>query len=111
MIYGNITSFTTSQQSTTLSTSAVTQIGASTATFNARVLDAGTPAYTERGFCYSQIGNPTIADNRKPVSGSGAGDFSLSVTNLEYPVTYYVRAYVKVGNKYYYGESVRISTY
>lgn len=92
-IYGNTISFSTSQQTTTLSTSAVTQIEASTATFNASILDAGTPAYTERGFCYSKSSTPTIADNRRQVSGSGAGDFSLQVSNLEYPITYYVRAY------------------
>lgn len=109
-IYGNIVSFTTSQQATTLSTSAVTQIGASTATFNAQILDIGTPAYTERGFCYSKSNNPTIADNRKPVSGSGAGDFSLSVTNLEYPVTYYVRAYAIQAGETVYGNIVSFTT-
>ncbi len=109
-VYGNIISFTTSQQATTLSTSAVTQIGASTATFNAQILTIGTPAYTERGFCYSKSNNPTIADNRKPVSGSGAGNFSLSVTNLEYPVTYYVRAYAIQSGKTIYGNIVSFST-
>lgn len=109
-IYGNIVSFTTSQQTTTLSTAAVTQIGATTATFNASVLNVGAPAYTERGFCYSKGTNPTIADNRKPVNGSGAGDFSLAVTNLEYPVTYYVRAYaIQAGNPVY-GNVVSFST-
>ena len=109
-IYGNVVSFSTSQQTTMLSTAAVTQIGASTATFNASVLDIGAPAYTERGFCYSRSNNPTIADNRKPVSGSGVGEFSLSVTNLEYPVTYYVRAYaIQAGNPVY-GNVVSFST-
>lgn len=109
-IYGNIVSFATSRQKTTVSTSAVTQIGASTATFNAQILDIGTPAYTERGFCYSKSNNPTIADNRKPVSGSGAGDFSLAVTNLEYPVTYYVRAYAIQAGETVYGNIVSFTT-
>jgi len=110
IIYGNIVSFTTSQQTTTLSTSAVTQIGATTATFNAQILDIGTPAYTERGFCYSKSSSPTIADNRKQASGSGTGDFSLSVTNLEYPVTYYVRAYVIQSGAPIYGNIVTFAT-
>ena len=109
-IYGNIVSFSTSQQPTMLSTSAVSQIGASTATFNAQILDIGTPAYTERGFCYSKSDNPTIADNRKPVSGSGAGDFSLQVTNLDYPVTYYVRAYAIQAGETVYGNIVSFKT-
>lgn len=109
-IYGNTISFSTSQQTTTLSTSAVTQIEASTATFNASILDAGTPAYTERGFCYSKSSTPTIADNRRQVSGSGAGDFSLQVSNLEYPITYYVRAYAIQAGKTIYGNIVSFTT-
>lgn len=109
-VYGNIVSFTTSKQETTVSTSAVTQIGASTATFNASILDAGIPAYTERGFCYSKNNIPTIADNRRQVSGSGSGNFSLQATNLEYPVTYYVRAYAIQNGTIVYGNIVSFST-
>ena len=109
-IYGNIVSFSTSQQPTTLSTSAVTQIGASTATFNASILDIGTPAYSEKGFCYSKGSSPTLADNRKPVSGSGAGNYSLQVTNLDYPVTYYVRAYAIQAGETVYGNIVSFTT-
>ena len=109
-IYGNIVSFTTSQQTTTLTTSAVTQIGASTATFNASILDIGTPAYSEKGFCYSKESTPTIADNRKPIGGSGAGDFSLQVTDLDYPVTYYVRAYAIQAGETVYGNIVSFTT-
>ncbi len=110
VVYGNIVSFTTSQSVTTLSTSAVTQIGASTATFNASIQNAGTPIYTERGFCYSQSDVPTIADNRRSVSGTGTGNFSLSVENLSYPVTYYVRAYAIQAGTPVYGNVVSFST-
>lgn len=109
-IYGNIVSFTTLQRPTTLSTSAVTQIGASTATFNASILDMGTPAYSEKGFCYSKGSTPTIADNRNPVNGSGVGTFSLQVTNLDYPVTYYVRAYAIQAGETVYGNIVSFTT-
>lgn len=109
-IYGNTVSFTTEKQTTSVSTSAVTQVGASTATFNASISDAGAPAYTERGFCYSKSSTPTIADNRKPVSGSGTGNYSLQVTNLEYPVTYYVRAYAIQDGTTIYGNIVSFST-
>lgn len=110
VIYGNTISFTTSQQQTRISTSAVTQIGASTATFNAQILEAGAPAYTERGFCYSKTNNPTIANNRRTVSGNGEGNFSLNVTNLEYPVTYYVRAYAIQAGQPIYGNVVSFNT-
>ena len=57
----------------------------------------GDPAYTERGFCYSQSRNPTI-DNLKTVAeGSGySGEFSKAIEGLSENRTYYVRAYVRV---------------
>lgn len=109
-IYGNVVSFSTPKQSTELSTSAVTQIGASTATFNATILNTGAPEYSEKGFCYSKNSNPTIADNRKPVSGSGEGAFSLSVANLDFPIKYYVRAYAIQDGESVYGNVVEFST-
>lgn len=109
-IYGNIISFTALQKATTLSTSAVTQIGATTATFNASIADAGQPAYTERGFCYSTGGNPTIATNRCRVNGSGTGNYSLQVEGLDYPVTYYVCAYAMQDGQPVYGNTVTFTT-
>lgn len=110
IIYGNIVSFITSKQTTSVSTSAVTQIGATTATFNASILNTGTPTYTERGFCYSKNSTPTIADNRRAVNGTGVGNYSLQITNLEYPTTYYVRAYAIQGGTTVYGNIVTFST-
>lgn len=110
-IYGNIVSFTTSNQPTTLSTSAVTDITSTSATFNGKILNAGNPAYTERGFCYSKVnGNPTISDTKLTVSGTTTGDYSLTVTNLEYPVTYYVRAYAIQSGTVVYGNAVSFTT-
>lgn len=109
-IYGNIISFTALQKATTLSTSAVTQISATTATFNASIADAGQPAYTERGFCYSTSGTPTIATNRCRVSGSGTGNYSLQVEGLDYPVTYYVCAYAIQDGQPVYGNTVTFTT-
>ena len=110
VIYGNTISVTTMGENPDISTSAVTQIGATTATFNAQILNAGSPAYTERGFCYSKNGTPTISNNRKTVSGSGTGNFSLNITDLEYPVTYYVRAYLIQKGEVFYGNTVSFST-
>ncbi len=110
-IYGNIISFTTSQQATIITTSAVSQIGATSATFNASISNEGVPAYTEKGFCYSKSNTPTISDNRKSVSGTGTGNFSLQITNLEYPVTYYVRAYAIQNGEVVYGNIVSFSTH
>lgn len=55
-------------------------------------LDGGKPV-TERGFCWSTTnGIPTITDNLL-VIGSGVGNFTDSLKNLQEGLTYYVRAY------------------
>ncbi len=66
---------------------------AGTATFKATISKVGEPAYTERGFVYSTMPQPTIYDNKIVADGSGVlSSFSSYITNL--PVkTYYVRAY------------------
>lgn len=110
VIYGNTITTGTSQQSAALTTSAATNVGATSATLNATVTDAGIPVYTERGFCYSKYGEPTISDNRRPVDGTGKGDFMLRVNGLDYPQTYYARAYVMQGGKPVYGNTVTFRT-
>lgn len=81
-------------------------------TFNGYVFSAGSPAYVERGFCYSTYGDPTYLNNKLPVSGTGTGSFTKSVTGLSSDHVYYVRAYVKTtSNQYIYGETVSFSTY
>ena len=58
------------------------------------IVDAGEPAYTERGFAYGVNHNPTVEDDtRKVVSGSGTGVFSANLTNLAEGNVYYIRAY------------------
>lgn len=86
--FGETRTFNTVSGAPSLTTSAVTDIGASFATFNAYIADSGIPAYNERGFCYSISGNPSISDNKKVVTGVGEGDYSIEVTGLDYD-TYY----------------------
>ena len=76
-----------------LTTSTVTGITQTSATLGGIITNAGSPAYYERGLCYSTSPNPTTSSNSRPVSGSGTGSFSISVTGLMAGTTYYVRAY------------------
>lgn len=103
-------SFSTNLNTTEVTTSAVTNISSTSATFNGSIPDAGLPAYTERGFCYSTEHNPTIANNKLKVSGTGEGNFSLQVNNLQYPVLYYVCAYAIQDGNVIYGNTVSFST-
>ena len=110
IFYGESRTFNTISGAPSVTTSAVTDIGASEATFNAYVSDKGIPAYSERGFCYSTGGQPTISDNKRVVYGNGEGDYSLEVSDLEFDTYYYVRAYVVQNGSTYYGNTVTFST-
>jgi len=109
-IYGNTVSFKTVFVETSISTSAATNISSSSATLNASIAEEGSPAYTERGFCYGKSSNPTISDNRRVVAGTGAGNYTLNITGLDMQSTYYVRAYVIQDGKTIYGNVVSFST-
>lgn len=65
-----------------------------TATLRGTIVSLGEPAYTERGFVYSTMPEPTIYDGTKLVAnGAGVpGSFSVNAKNMP-KETYYVRAY------------------
>lgn len=117
-VYGNTISFTTGSQPRvqTGSVSSLTKTGTYfyqwSATFSGAVTAAGQPAYTERGFVYGETYDPTVGSGTKViVSGRGTGAYSASASNIPDMKYLYMRAYVKAGNKYYYGQSVSFSTY
>lgn len=67
-----------------------------TAVVHAKVTDLGDPAYTERGFVYSNTNStPTIYNSYVVVNGSGLGTFDTKLTELARETNYYVRAYIK----------------
>ncbi len=71
-------------------------LSAHTAVAHAKITDVGDPAFSERGFVYSDINTtPTIYNNTIKVEGSGSGTFDAKLTNLSRETKYYVRAYVK----------------
>ena len=80
------------------------------ATFNGSIVDEGDPAYTERGFVYGTVHNPTVEDDTKKVAtGSGTGDFSVNVSELEVSTVYYVRAYAINEKGTAYGEEITLN--
>ena len=83
-------------------------ISEGTATFRGTIISEGEPAYSECGFVYSTMPNPTINDNKVIKEVTGTGAYSAYVTGL--PKTgYYVRAYVKNEAGVVYGNSVNVS--
>jgi len=83
-----------------LNTLEVTDIMRSSATLNGEILNAGTPAYTERGFVYNTEPKPTLENTLQqltaPVTDSAI--YSCRIEGLTMDTTYYVRAYAKNSN-------------
>ena len=83
-------------------------IGAGTATFKGSILSLGDLGYTERGFAYATVHNPTIGDSKVKAEGSGTGEFSATATQLEEGNVYYIRAYATNSKGTVYGEEVSV---
>ena len=81
-----------------------TNVTSTSATFNAKIIDAGTPAYTIRGFVYSLNEMPSfdnmISKLTSPVTDDA--EFSYKVNGLTLGETYYVRAFAtnEIGTEY-----------
>ncbi|MBR2486403.1 MAG: hypothetical protein IKB46_01245 [Paludibacteraceae bacterium] len=89
----------------TVVTSAASEVTATSAVVGGNVLSDGGSEVTERGVVYSTSQNPTIEDS-KVSSGSGFGEFTCNLINLQTGATYYVRAYAKNKFGVAYGEEV-----
>ena len=88
----------------------VTNIKATTVTFNGSVINSDAAnKITERGFCWGTEKNPTIEGNYIS-NGNGAGNFTSNILNLIPNTKYYVRAYAKTNFGIVYGEEVSFTT-
>ncbi len=83
----------------TLNVLDVTNITATTATFNGKITDTGSSSrslgYTERGFVYSKSSMPTLENtiSRLTAPVTENMDYSANATDLTLDQKYYVRAY------------------
>ena len=103
--YGKLYDFTTTSSKVNVVIENPTDVTANSALLVATIKDAGSPAYTECGFCYSTQHEPTIYDNKQMVSFSSSGRYSKTVSGLEYNTVYYVRAYAIQSGEVIYSES------
>lgn len=113
IIYGEVKSFTTTYNKMEITTLPTTGIGADNAQFNAQIISAGEPPYTERGFCYSAYPDtdPDIYDNKISVSGDGiVGKYQYWVKSLSRETLYYVKAYAIQNGDVVYGNTVSFTT-
>ena len=87
----------------------VTDVTIESASCKGKVTSKNYSDVTERGFCWSTDPNPTIANDTLHL-GSGLGQFSGTMTDLEDGTTYYVRAYAINDKGVGYGEEVSFTT-
>ena len=108
--YGSELSATTpSAQPATVETAQVVDAVGSSAICGGYVTDDGQSFVSARGVCWATHENPTIEDS-KTVDGSGLGEFTSTLTDLEVGVTYYVRAYATNDTGTVYGEQFSFTT-
>lgn len=94
----------------TVTTEAVTNIAATTATGNGTVVADGGDTITERGVCWSTSLNPTTSDSKATSAGT-AGSYTVSITGLTNGTLYHARAYAinSIGTSY--GDDVTFQPY
>jgi len=107
--YGNELPFKTSAVVSTITTTAVTLITATTANSGGNITNDGGASVTARGVCWSASPDPTIASS-KTTDGSGTGTFTSSITGLTPGTTYYVRAYATNSSGTGYGAEKSFGT-
>jgi len=85
----------------TVITKEVNSVESASLTCVGEVSDDGGTSVTERGFCWSEILNPTI-EYSTIKAGSGKGEFRCQIPNLKPGKQYYIRAYAmnKIGISY-----------
>ena len=108
--FGDIKEFETLAPSlATVITNPITMVMTNSAVAGGCVKDDGGASVTERGVVYSLSKEPTTS-NYKVKSGSGVGEYTCNLTNLQDNAIYYVRAYAINSKGTVYGEERYFTT-
>ena len=108
--YGEEVSFTTKTKTiATVATTPATNASYTSAIVGGNVTNDGGAEVTERGIVYATTQNPTTADS-KVSNGSGLGQFTCNLIDLQDGTTYYARAYAVNKKGTAYGEEVSFTT-
>ncbi len=93
----------------TIITGSVTELAATSAKVSGNITNAGGGTVTRRGICWSTTPNPTV-NNSKTTEGTGAGEFTSTLTNLLAGTTYYAKAYGENSRGISYGTEISFTT-
>lgn len=96
----------TKEKVPTISTVPVTNILSTSAVSGGEITDEGSSTIISKGVCWSTALTPTLLDN-KTTDGTGAGNFTSVINDLNGGTTYYVRAYAT--NNYGTGYGMTLS--
>ena len=108
--FGDIKEFETLAPSpATVITNPITKVMTNSAVAGGCVKDDGGASVTERGVVYSLSKEPTTS-NYKVKSGSGVGEYTCNLINLQDNAIYYVRAYAINSKGTVYGEERYFTT-
>ncbi len=102
--YGNEISFTT-DNIPALTSTAITDITATSAQSGGDISSDGGSPVTARGVCWNTTGTPTTDDDHT-TDGSGTGNFTSNLSGLTEWTIYYVRAYATNEAGTAYGEEL-----
>jgi uncharacterized protein (TIGR02145 family) len=92
-----------------LTTTVVTDLTQTTAKSGGNITSDGGATVTSRGVCWSTGQTPTVSDN-KTIDGTGAGNFTSSISGLSANTTYYARAYATNSLGTAYGSAMSFTT-
>lgn len=96
-------------QLASVETNEVISITDSSAICGGNIFSDGGTEITAKGVCWSLYPTPTISDDHT-VDGSGPGNFSSNMLDLDCSSTYYVRAYVTNSAGTAYGNEIEFQT-
>lgn len=107
--YGEQVKFTTELGVPVVITDSVIRITAHSAKCKGHVESDGGYAVSKRGTCWSRQPDPTV-DDECTNDGSGLGEFTSTLKDLQESTTYYVRTYATNSTSTIYGEQIIITT-
>lgn len=107
--YGEEKMFTTKEGLPTVTTTAVSNNMATTATCGGNVTGNGGFPVTARGVCWNTGGYPNINDSHT-TDGAGSGSYTSNITGLTPGTTYHVRAYATNSMGTSYGQDLPFTT-
>lgn len=109
--YGDVQQFTT-QNIPVLKATEFANVTQETVVCSGSILDNAGADVTEQGFCWSTTPQPTIENEKITATAeNGLGDFSITISGLQWGTTYYVRSYATNSVGTAYGDETSFTTW